>query len=321
MGQLKASEKLERLLAIIPWIMDNDGPKLETVAQRFEYPKELLLSDLTKVIFMVGPYPHTPDTLIEVLVEDGRVWIDQAEWLERPLRLTAEQGFSLLRRAKTVEIIHGRDDDSALSRAIAKLEKSLGQSRETFELDIPELKNSESRLINESIEKKTQLRIRYYAYSKDQSSVRTVHPIEVVNRDHSHYLHAYCSTANDYRLFRLDRIMEAHATEQPNDIPEGDQDLTGVNEQWNLDNETSEVLMQITPADSWILSAYPIKDFSYTDDDYIEVRLVVSGVAWLKRLLLRLSPETKILESPDHLPKDLAKETALSITNRYKENL
>ena len=54
MGQLKASEKLERLLAMIPWIMDNDGPKLETVAQRFEYPKELLLSDLTKVIFMVG---------------------------------------------------------------------------------------------------------------------------------------------------------------------------------------------------------------------------------------------------------------------------
>ncbi len=115
--------------------------------------------------------------------------------------------------------------------------------------------------------------------------------------------------------------MEAHATEQPNDIPEGEQDLPGVNEQWNLDNETSEVLMQITLADSWILSAYPIKDFLYTDDEHIEVRLVVSGVAWLKRLLLRLSSETKILESPDHLPKDLAKETALSIAKRYKENL
>ena len=55
MGQLKASEKLERLLAMIPWIIDNDGPKLETVAQRFEYPKELLLSDLTKVIFHGRP--------------------------------------------------------------------------------------------------------------------------------------------------------------------------------------------------------------------------------------------------------------------------
>ena len=79
--------------------------------------------------------------------------------------------------------------------------------------------------------------------------------------------------------------------------------------------------MRITPGDSWILSAYPIKDFSHTDDDHIEVRLVVSGVGWLKRLLLRLSPETKILESPGHIPKDLAKETALSITKRYKENL
>ena len=88
MGQLKAAEKLERLLAMIPWIIDNDGPRLDLIAKRFEYPEEMLLADLTKVLFMVGPYPRTPDTLIEVIIEDGRVWIDQADWLSRPIRLT-----------------------------------------------------------------------------------------------------------------------------------------------------------------------------------------------------------------------------------------
>ncbi len=115
MGKLKAVEKLERLLAMIPWIMSNDGPTLESIAQRFEYPEPLLLDDLTKVLFMVGPYPHTPDTLIEVLVEDGRVWIDQADWLARPIRLTPEQGFLVLRKAKTLAIIQGNNVCYALN--------------------------------------------------------------------------------------------------------------------------------------------------------------------------------------------------------------
>ncbi|SVD72594.1 uncharacterized protein METZ01_LOCUS425448, partial [marine metagenome] len=46
---------------MIPWIMDNDGPTMKMVAKRFGYPEDLLLNDLTKVLFMVGPYPHTPD--------------------------------------------------------------------------------------------------------------------------------------------------------------------------------------------------------------------------------------------------------------------
>ena len=169
---------------------------------------------------MVGPYPRTPDTLIEVIIEDGRVWIDQADWLSRPIRLTPEQGFNLLRKAKTLEFIHGRSEAIALSGAIDKLEIALGQSKETFDLDISEIRNTDLLTINESIREENQLRIRYYAYGKDENSTRTVHPIEIVNRDHNYYLHAYCEVANDYRLFRLDRILEVETIDKSNLIPE-----------------------------------------------------------------------------------------------------
>ncbi len=321
MGKLKAVEKLERLLAMIPWIMSNDGPTLESIAQRFEYPEPLLLDDLTKVLFMVGPYPHTPDTLIEVLVEDGRVWIDQADWLARPIRLTPEQGFLVLRKAKTLAIIQGKNDSYALNSAIEKLEKCLGQSGDTFDLDIAEFQNQDLSEINKSIETGTQLRIRYYAYSKDESTTRTVHPIEIVNRDHSHYLHAYCNTARDYRLFRLDRILEARGTSKINNLPDEEAESILNGEKWDLESEGSPVTLVISQEDSWILSTYPIQNYSSTDDGGFEVELIVTGIAWLKRLLLRLSPNTKILKSPDYIPADLAKQTAIAITDRYKQNL
>ncbi len=320
MGKLKASEKLERLLSMIPWIMDNDGPSLNSIAHRFEYPEELLLDDLTKVLFMVGPYPHTPDTLIEVIIEDGRVWIDQAEWLARPIRLTPEQGFSLLRKAKTLEIFHGENTWRDLSRAIEKLEKALGQSSETFEVDIPELRNADWSVIHHSIETETQLTISYYSYSADETSIRNVHPVEILNRDSNHYLYAYCDTANDYRLFRFDRILNADPSSDPNCVPKGSRKESTDDDSWDLGGEESLVTIKIQTSDSWILSTYPIQDVSHSEDGSIEVKLLVTGIAWLQRLLIRLSPETVILEAPDHIPHDLAKRTAQAISGRYKEN-
>ena len=321
MGQLKAAEKLERLLAMIPWIIDNDGPRLDLIAKRFEYPEEILLADLTKVLFMVGPYPRTPDTLIEVIIEDGRVWIDQADWLSRPIRLTPEQGFNLLRKAKTLEFIHGRSEAIALSGAIDKLEIALGQSKETFDLDISKIRNTDLLTINESIREENQLRIRYYAYGKDENSTRTVHPIEIVNRDHNYYLHAYCEVANDYRLFRLDRILEAETVDKSNLIPEEGGESPFLEEKWNLDVEGDLITLKISQEDAWMLSTYPIEEYSQKENGDIQVKLVVTGIAWLKRLLLRLSPTAEIIEAPEHIPTDLAKQAAIAITNRYKENL
>ena len=319
MGTLKATEKLERLVSMIPWIIDNDGPKLSFIAQRFNYPEEHLLNDLTKVLFMVGPYPHTPDTLIEVIVEEGRVWISQAEWLARPIRLTAEQGFNILRKAKIMELIIGTENGTDLKNAVRKLESSLGQNKKTFEVDIPSLSTNIWTVINRAIETKTQLQISYYSYAKDATSTRTIHPVQISNRDKNQYLYAYCETANDFRLFRLDRIIDASASPKSISIPAEPKNIPSDEENWKLQDSSSLVSLKIAPEDSWITATYPIEKISPTNDGYLNVDLYVTGIAWLKRLLLRLSPETEILNSPEDIPIDLAKIAAQAILDRYKE--
>jgi proteasome accessory factor C len=320
MAALKATEKLERLLAMIPWIIENDGPYLSLISERFQYPIDALLNDLTKVLFMVGPYPHTPDTLIEVLVEDERVWIEQADYLSRPMQFTPVQGFSILRKAKTMALKMGNGNGSDLNSAIAKLESALGQNARNFDINIPEFASEHYLTIEKALVNNVQIQVEYYAYSKDETSIRTVHPVQMVNRDHHHYLYAYCENAKDFRLFRMDRILSVVHTSNTNNFPTDPTDTFDSGTSWDFANDGGTVVtLMILPVDAWIVSTYPTERVIRHDDGKLEVDFVVTGIAWLKRLLLRIHPETLIVNPSELVPHNLSEQAAKEIINRYKE--
>ena len=64
MTRVAAEKRLERLLVLVPWVMQTDGPKVEDVCARFDMTEDELASDL-ELLFLCGLYPFTPDTLIE----------------------------------------------------------------------------------------------------------------------------------------------------------------------------------------------------------------------------------------------------------------
>ena len=72
-AKLTARERLTRLLAVIPWVVEQDGAPLDEIAARFDYPRNQLVDDLTQVVLFVGVHPFTPDSLIEVDITDDRV--------------------------------------------------------------------------------------------------------------------------------------------------------------------------------------------------------------------------------------------------------
>ena len=45
---LKATERLERLVSMVPWLIENNGATVEDLSSRFQYPRETLINDLTK---------------------------------------------------------------------------------------------------------------------------------------------------------------------------------------------------------------------------------------------------------------------------------
>ena len=111
MTSLTALDRLRRLLAVIPWVVEKDGPLIDEIVERFDYRRSELLEDLEHVLFFVGVHPFTPDYLIDVIVAEERVWIRYADWFRRPMRLGAAEKAALYAAGRSVAAI--TDDGGA----------------------------------------------------------------------------------------------------------------------------------------------------------------------------------------------------------------
>ena len=98
MARPSATDRLGRILAIVPWIAEQGSPLIADVCARFDLTPDELMEDLA-VVPMVGLHPYTPDTLIELVVDDDRVSIQYGNFFERPLRLTQDEALVLLATA------------------------------------------------------------------------------------------------------------------------------------------------------------------------------------------------------------------------------
>jgi proteasome accessory factor C len=70
-----------------------------------------------------------------------------------------------------------------------------------------------TKLVKEAISQRSGLKIAYHSLYKDEISTRVVLPLEILENQGYIYLHAYCSTAKDFRHFRIDRIQSAETAE------------------------------------------------------------------------------------------------------------
>ena len=314
MSRMTSGGRLERLLSIVPWVVANDGPTVAEIAERFDYPEDRLLSDLTEILFLVGIYPFTPDQLVEVVVEDDRVWIHYAEYFERPLRLTPAQALALVTAGSSLLAVPGADPDGPLARGLDKLASTLGVSPgDHLDVDLGSADPEILATIRQAIADSRQLELEYYAYGRDEITERVVDPYRVASDKGEWYLLGYCHRAEGERLFRLDRIhhigMLDSEFSSPRQVPE-----VSVFEPRPDD---PRVTLRLEPTAAWVPQAYPAETVEELDDGALRVTLAITAVPWLERLLVRLGPEATLEATPGDLPADLLESTAERILARY----
>ena len=319
---LKATERLERLVSMVPWLIENNGATIDELVDRFQYPRETLLNDLTKVLFFVGPHPHTPDNLIEINLQDDEVWISQANYLARPLNLTYAEAFSLLAKGKM--LLQLIDEDSAHSSLVSALDKvanCIGANQEQVVID-PGVRGSEIYSItNESLLNSKKMNITYYSFNEDYSSNRTIQPLGLGINDRYLYLRAYCETASDLRTFRMDRIIHAEVSNEDIDIEfleglevEPTQNPIDLDFQFSVEGWAT---LLVKKSDSWIVSKYPTHSVIEKENNMLEVTLPVSSNIWLGRLLLQLDPGASVIKAASGVDSDAGYSLAKRILSRY----
>ncbi len=316
-----AGDRLRRLLAIIPWIAEHDGPSVTDVCRRFGLTRSQLLADL-QVVFLVGLHPFTPDELIDVVIDGDRVWITlNPGAFDRPLQLTPEQGLGLVAAGSTLLAVEGSDAGGPLARGLHKLEALLGiDAGEALAVAPGPVRRELIELLREAVARQHLVELDYYAYGRDQRTVRTVDPRRLFAEGGQWYLDAWCHLAGDERLFRLDRMQTARALDEPVTPRGGDRaaDGRGV---FHPRGSDPRITLELEPDAAWVIDQYVVEAVEALDGGRLRVRLAVSAVPWLERLLLRLGPDATVVAADPPLDAGVASRAAQRVLARYRSPL
>ena len=304
MSKDRADARLGRLLAIVPWIVANDGPAIEEVCRRFRVGEKELLADLN-LLFMCGVHPFTPDVLIDVHVADGRVWITMADYFRRPLRLNPQEGLALASAASALLNLPGADAGGALATALEKLETVLGVGAEdAFEVELGTAPADVLDTVRRAADTHHKVEISYYSFGRDGHSTRVVQPWKVFNSGGQWYMNGWCERAESERLFRVDRITRADLEDGMFTPPSGRTGGTPPVFQPAADDPV--VVLDLAPPVHWIAEQYPNEEVQARPGGVLRVTLKSGQRAWLERLLLRAGPHAEVVEGDASLRADAA---------------
>ncbi len=314
-ARLTAPEKVARLLAVIPYVAGRGPVPIDEIATRFSYPKKELVADLTGVVGYVGVAPFTPDTMIEVTVDDEHVWIVYGKWFERPMRLEPGEALSLFAAGRTLLTASGEDADGPLLRALTKLGAALGAGGDApVDIVLGSAQEHVLAELRQAIATERCVELDYYSYGRDRRTQRTVEPHRVFADDGQWYLAAWCRVAGGDRVFRVDRIHSVQVLDEPFVPPAG---ATAV-----VDPSAAEarVTLDLAPEARWVVDQYPHHAAEDLANGWTRVVLPVTAPAWLERLLVRLGPSARPVQLPEGAGHAPAADAARRILARYSRS-
>jgi proteasome accessory factor C len=307
-----ASSRLRRVLALVPWIAEHPGTALAEIAARFGVSEAELEHDL-ELLPLCGLPPYTPDRLIEVEIIDGHVWIRFAEYFDRPLRFSAEEGLALLTAGRALLAVPGSDERGALATALDKLAGALGAT-EGLSVEVGEPPHLDT--LRRAADTRERVEIDYYSFGRNATTSRKIDPRSVFHAFGHWYAAAYCHQAKDERLFRLDRIRAVRPTGEHFDPAAGEEPDFGESV-YHPRSDDPRVTLELDAAATWVVESYPSEEVEERPDGSWRVVLAVSERAWLERLLLELGPAARVV-APAEL-QTVGAEAADRLLTRYRD--
>jgi proteasome accessory factor C len=300
-GVPKTSERLGRMLAIVPYLVQHPGSELKEVARAYAVAPAQLRRVLD-LLFMSGLPPYGPGDLIDVDVdEDDRIWISMADHFSRPLQLTRGEALAVYLRGTELLATPGVPDAPVLEGALAKLRDSLGpETLGGAEGRIEMARGGEAPphldVLRAAAHAHRRLTIEYFAVSTGEWSHREIDPEEVFSGMGHWYVAAWDVDADAERLFRADRVRSVTPSGEaftPRGLRGAGRDL------YSPTDLDAEVRLRLRPTARWIAEYYATTRVEELDDGGVEVTLPARQLGWVARLLLRVGDDAEIVEPPE----------------------
>lgn len=296
---------LQRLLALVPYLVQRPGVSFAQAAADFAVTEERLRKDL-ELLFLCGLPGHYPEDLIDIDFEGDTITVLDPQGVDRPLRLTADEALALVVALRTLAETPGLADRDAVLRATAKVEEAAGAVARTADLVDVQLEGGEEVLaaVRDALARGRALRMTYWSAGRDATTERVVDPLRLLTLDGRSYLEAWCRTAEGLRTFHLGRVdalqVLAEAAAAPPDVP-GRALEEGL---YRPSDSDAVVTLGLEPAASWVADYYPTEKVEDLGDGRLAVTLRAHDTAWVRRLVLSLGTAARVL-SPASLAEQV----------------
>jgi predicted DNA-binding transcriptional regulator YafY len=280
---VSAVDRAARALDLIPYILENPGIELESLAEKFGITQKQVLSDL-EIIFLCGLPGYTPYELIDLTFEDGIVTVIDPQVLDKPRVFTQSEaivlnlGLSIMKAAlrdkmtlQRIETLQSKLQSKF--KSISDVSIAMGNPPNFYEMII------------QSIRDKSIVEIVYHSVSKDAISKKILAPQNVYVSAGNYYMSAIDIKLSQERNYRLDAITECVVS-------------SGVHELSDLiDDSSEEFNFKIVTGSLFLIEKYStlFKSVEKIKGEYVASGRI-SNAEWLQRLVISNAPDLRLVE-------------------------
>ncbi len=307
--------KLERLLAIITYLLNHQKVKAQDLANKFEVSVRTIYRDID-TISRAG----IPVTTFQGA--DGGIGIMEGYKLDKNL-LTSEDVLSIVAGLKGLNSIN---EDIKIKILIEKLSSIANKSDyispgNEILIDLSSWNKNDKlagliKDIKRAIHEKRLIRFSYYGGTSEAVSERKVEPYVIVFKDSHWYLYAYCLLRNDFRLFKLRRMNGLTVLESS--FAGREYSIESV--EWDGDVPKDQTKTTILLFDECM--SYSVNDVFDTEncevmkDGKIKVSFPITSEPWIYGFILGFGDKVEVVEPPELREK--IRDMARSICDKYK---
>jgi proteasome accessory factor C len=302
-----ATERLQRLLALVPYVVSRNMVGMAETAAAFGVTERELVDDLNLLwcVELRSPDPYCP---IDLSYEGGEIVVSEAEAIGRPLRLGVDEACALLIALRMLAELPSIGDGTALSRTIAKLESAAGSAagpsaQVAVQVDEATARSaaaqSAAAQVADALTRGKRLHISYYVPGRDEATERDVDPMRLLVVEGRSYLEGWCRRADDVRLFRLDRILAIEVLEVAKEVPASAEQVDVDHGLFRPSPHDVQVVFELAAAGRWVAEYYPCEEVAELGDGRLRIRLRTPDTRWVRRLALRLGEDGRLVSPPE----------------------
>ncbi|MFC5467465.1 helix-turn-helix transcriptional regulator [Cohnella suwonensis] len=285
--------KLERLISMIYMLLNHEILSASELADKYKVSQRTIYRDIDAICAAGIP-------IVSYQGVNGGYGIVEEYKMDRSLLGSYDVG-SLITVLQGMSTVFRDDKAMETVRKLQTIQQENGMPSLSLDIENRRLNNKELRSIRSAITSKHIVRFDYIDAKNDRTS-RKIEPASLMYKNQSWYVYGFCLSRQDYREFKLSRIVELAV------LPETFSRVHNVRPQegmpdWSLRPEPAKVVVHFLPnALAKALDVFMGADKTFNEDGSLTLTLNIgdaSHTEWLMSLVLGFGDRAVILEPPE----------------------